>query len=133
MATSQQRAVFRRRLLQARTAVGLSQRDIAKATGVSPSTVAGWENGESAPREPTAARLEQVLRLEEGTLGRLLGFLPATVKQEAIDSVNELIEADPRLGPRERRLLRSMYAELVRQRAESGDEASPPVPDQTQR
>jgi transcriptional regulator with XRE-family HTH domain len=122
MATSHQRAVFRRRFVQARTAAGLSQRDIAKAAGVSPSSVAGWENGESAPREHTAARLEQILHLEEGTLSRILGFIPATVKQDAINSVSELIDTDPRLGPRERRLLHSMYGELVRQRQQASQD-----------
>jgi transcriptional regulator with XRE-family HTH domain len=125
MATNHQRTVFRRRFLQARTDAGLSQRDVAKAVGVSPSSVAGWENGESAPREATAARLEQVLNLEEGTLGRLLGFLPTSVKSDAIANVSELIDTDPRLGPRERRLLRSMYTELVRQRQEATDEQDP--------
>jgi len=82
MATESQRRVFRRLVKQARTDAGLSQRQLATALGIGFTAVSEWERGESPP-EDTAARLEHVLHLEEGTLGRMLGFIPYGVQLNA--------------------------------------------------
>lgn len=115
-ATPQQREVFSRALKRARSLSGVSQRELARRMDVSPGSVSQWEGAEAAPRPQLATRLEQELELEDGALGRLLGYLPASVQEEAAVSVLDAVERDPRLGERERELLASMYEQLVRQR-----------------
>lgn len=121
--------MFRRVVTQARADAGLSQRQLATKLGIGFTTVSEWERGTSAPREDTAARLEHVLGLEEGTLGRMLGFIPYGVQLNAVSSVTEALEADQRLGPRERDLLETMYRELVKQRDQArADDDDQPAP-----
>jgi len=115
-ASPEQREVFRRALQRSRTTAGMSQRDLARLLDVSPGAVSSWEAGQSAPRPHLVTQMEQALELEDGTLGRLLGYLPASARDGAVVSVLEAVEADPRLGPRERELLAGMYDQLVRQR-----------------
>jgi hypothetical protein len=79
------------------------------------------------------AKLERILDLQEGTLGRSLGYVPAGVEDKALVSVIEAIEADPGLGERERKLLAAMYRELKRQyRAEQQDGSPRPRAKQAQ-
>ncbi len=116
LASAAQRAAFSQALQRARKDAGLSQGALARTLRVSRSAVSQWELGLTAPRPDTATELEQSLQLEPGSLGRLLGQVPAdTVKPGSI-SVSEAIEADPRLGRRERDLLIAMYRQLVKQR-----------------
>jgi transcriptional regulator with XRE-family HTH domain len=116
LASAAQRAAFSRALQRARNDAGLSQGALARTLRVSRSAVSQWELGLTAPRPKTVTELEQLLQLEPGSLGRLLGqVLPDAVKPGSI-SVSEAIEADPRLGRRERDLLIAMYRQLVRQR-----------------
>lgn len=119
MPTEEQREVFRRALQQARQDTGLSQRALAAALGLSPGAVSQWELGQTAPRPAMVAKIEQELKLDDGALGRLLGYLPAGVQERAVVSVMEAVEADPRLGPREREILAGLYRQLVRQRQET--------------
>ncbi len=119
MPTDQQRADFSRALQRAREASGLSQRGVARALGVSPGAVSQWELAQTAPRPATVVKLERTLGLEAGTLGRLLGQLPADAAAPRVSSVAEAIQADARLGDRERELLLAMYRQLVKQRAAS--------------
>jgi transcriptional regulator with XRE-family HTH domain len=83
---------------------------------VSRSAVSQWELGLTAPRPDTMTKLERLLQLEPGSLGRLVGQVPADAAKPGSMSVSEAIEADPRLGRRERDLLIAMYRQLVRQR-----------------
>jgi len=115
-ASPEQREVFRRALQRSRTTVGMSQRDLARLLDVSPGAVSSWEAGQSAPRPHLVTQMEQALEVADGTLGRLLGYLPASAREGAVVGVLEAVEADPRLGPRERELLAGMYDQLVRQR-----------------
>ena len=116
MATTTQRMAFSRALQRARRDASLSQGALARALGVSRSAVSQWELSLTAPRPAITTRLERLLGLEPGTLGRPLGQVPADTTKPASVSVSEAIEADPRLGRRERELLLAMYRQLVNQR-----------------
>jgi transcriptional regulator with XRE-family HTH domain len=117
--TEAQREAFRKALRRAREEHGLSKRGLAQRIGVSQSAVWQWEEGRVAPRAQLIAVLERALDLTPGALAYLLGYLPPEGTKASI-SVSEAIEADPRLGRRERKLLATMYRELIRQR-ENGD------------
>jgi transcriptional regulator with XRE-family HTH domain len=116
LASAAQRAAFSRALQRARNDAGLSQGALARTLRVSRSAVSQWELGLTAPRPGTTSKLERLLQLEPGSLGRLLGQVPADAVKPGSISVSEAIEADPRLGRRERDLLIAMYRQLVRQR-----------------
>ena len=116
LASAAQRAAFSQALQRARKDAGLSQGALAHTLRVSRSAVSQWELGLTAPRPDTATKLEQSLQLEPGSLGRLLGQVQAEAAKPGSISVSEAIEADPRLGRRERDLLIAMYRQLVRQR-----------------
>lgn len=110
--------MFRRALQAARADAGLSQRKLARKLGVSYSAVSQWEMGTTSPRQAMLRELERTLGLEDGDLGQHLGYLPARAQERALITVADAIEKDPRLGERQRELLRTMYRELVRQHAD---------------
>ena len=116
MATEQQKAVFRRALRRAREAAGQSQSALSLNLGLSRSAVWQWEGGRAIPDETHVAALERELQLQPGSLSRLLGYLPAGAVEREMMSVIEALEADPKLGERERDLLATMYRQLVKQR-----------------
>ena len=113
MPTQEQRRIFRRALAEARRRRGLSQRDLAAAVEVSPSAVSQWEAGDTAPRPQVAAKLEAVLDLEAGSLGRLLGLLPVSPAQTGVTGVLDALDADTKLSDRQRKLLAGIYEELI--------------------
>jgi transcriptional regulator with XRE-family HTH domain len=121
MATEEQKAAFRRRLRQEREAAGQTQMGLSLKIGVSRSAVWQWEEGRSVPTEANVAALEKELRLQPGELSILLGYLPAGAAEREMISVIEALEADPKLGDRERELLAAMYRQLVKQREASGE------------
>ena len=121
MATDEQKAAFRRRLRQEREAAGQTQMGLSLKIGVSRSAVWQWEEGKSVPTEANVAALEKELRLQPGALSILLGYLPAGAVEREMVSVIEALEADPKLGARERELLTAMYRQLVKQREASGE------------
>jgi transcriptional regulator with XRE-family HTH domain len=114
--TDEQRDAFRRALRRAREAVGQTQLGLSRAIGVTRSAVWQWEQGRAIPRPGAVAAVERELRLPPGALSRLLGYLPAGAVEREMISVIEAIEADSRLGERERELLAAMYRELLKQR-----------------
>ncbi len=117
MATEQQRQIFARTLHRALAAQRMSQRDLARAVGVSPNAVSQWVKGETSPRTlEMAENVERVLSLEEGDLSRLIGFIPSSVQERAMVNVLTAIEADPRLDEPGRHLLMSIRQELGRRR-----------------
>jgi transcriptional regulator with XRE-family HTH domain len=118
--TQQQKTAFRRALRRAREAAGESQSGLSQQLGLSRSAVWQWENGETVPTPDNVATVEQALRLQPGSLSRLLGYLPAGAVDRETISVIEALEADPRLGERERELLAAMYRQLVKQREGEG-------------
>jgi transcriptional regulator with XRE-family HTH domain len=121
MATKEQKAAFRRRLRQEREAAGQTQMGLSLHIGVSRSAVWQWEEGKSVPTEANVAALEKELGLQPGALSILLGYLPAGAVEREMVSVIEALEADPKLGARERELLAAMYRQLVKQREASGE------------
>ncbi len=121
MATDEQKAAFRRRLRQEREAAEQTQMGLSLKIGVSRSAVWQWEEGKSVPTEANVAALEKELRLQPGALSILLGYLPAGAVEREMVSVIEALEADPKLGERERELLAAMYRQLVKQREASGE------------
>jgi transcriptional regulator with XRE-family HTH domain len=114
--TAEQKAAFRRALRRAREAAGYSQSGLSLEIGVSRSAAWQWEQGRAVPTERNVAALERKLQVQPGALSRLLGYLPAGAVEREMISVIEAIEADPRLGERERELLSSMYRQLIKQR-----------------
>lgn len=135
MATDFQRTAFRTLLKTAREQARLTQRELAAAVGVSPSAVAQWEGGSSAPREDLATRLEQTLDAEPGTFRMVLGFAPRDLRIPGVMTHAEIVEADPDLTPCQRRLLHVIYDEMTRdtrsaaQRAEHRALYGGPEPD----
>ena len=127
MATADQRQNFARALGLARTEVGLSQRRLAAALGVTQASVSQWLTGQSAPKPERIAELERVLRLAPNALAKHLGPVPSDQPdRKPVMTVVEAAEADPRLGEREQRILAAVYRELVHQRAaeqRDGDQA----------
>jgi transcriptional regulator with XRE-family HTH domain len=113
--TQEQREAFRQALIHIRQQRGWSQRRLAKEVGLSHSTIAVWERGQTIPEPANVVELERALELESGTLARLVGYMPAgTMRQEMI-SVLDAIMVDRDLGERERALLLTMYRQLVQQ------------------
>lgn len=95
----------------------LEKREFAYRLGVvlgeqvNPTSVSQWAAGTHEPSREKVWAMESVLGMKPGTLSRLLGYLP--VNARSITSVVEAIDADPKLGERERRSLKAAYRELA--------------------
>lgn len=120
MITGTQRDAFTQALKQARRTVGLSQRALGKAAGMTHSVIWQYESGNAAPKPATVERLERALGLEAGDLGRLLGYLDDAGSDEHASTVVDAVNADTRLGEPEREFLVSVYRWLVRHRSTVG-------------
>jgi transcriptional regulator with XRE-family HTH domain len=116
MATDFQKKVFAETLRDALEKRGMSGRGLARAVGVSPGAASHWLQGRSVPGFEMVESIEQTAGLEEGTLSRLVGYIPTSVQDRAMANVLAGFEDDPRLDDRGRRLLAGMRRELVRQR-----------------
>jgi transcriptional regulator with XRE-family HTH domain len=117
VATDEQREAFHQAVRHAREQRGLSQRALSRKIGLTNSAVWQWEQGKAIPRPEIVAKLEAALDLGPGVLSRLLGYLPITQPPDkATLDVLEALQADPKLGERERKLLATIYRELVAQR-----------------
>ena len=117
MATQEQREAFRQALRHTREQRGLTQRALSRIIGLTNSAVWQWEQGKAIPRPEIVAKLEAALDLHPGVLSRLLGYLPITQPPDkATMDVLDALQADPKLGDRERKLLATIYRELVAQR-----------------
>lgn len=112
------REAFRHALRTAREAAGLSQRAVARVLGLTPSAVWHWEDGRAVPQPATLVRLERLLELKPNALGRLLGYGPVD-DSENVASVVDAVQADPRLGAAERKMLLTFYDWLIRPRTKS--------------
>lgn len=84
---------------------GQSTVGIAKHVGLTPDAVSRWARGEVEPPPLTVFAVEQYLDVAPGDLSRHLGYLPAG----APPSVTEAIDADPRLTPEARTMLKATY------------------------
>jgi transcriptional regulator with XRE-family HTH domain len=115
--TEEQREAFRQALRHTREQRGLTQRALSRIIGLTNSAVWQWEQGKAIPRPEIVAKLEAALDLGPGVLSRLLGYLPITQPPDkATMDVLDALQADPKLGARERQLLATIYRELVAQR-----------------
>ncbi len=123
MATAEQRRAFSKALQQTLDEARISGRELARRLNLSQAGVQQWLRAKTAPRPATVARVEELLEQEPGTFARVLGY--TVIKQISdgrVFNVIEAINAEPRLGPREKALLLSMYRELLRQ-AKMADDA----------
>jgi ribosome-binding protein aMBF1 (putative translation factor) len=120
VARAEQREAFRRALRRARDHASLSQRAVARAVERTPGAVWQWEVGRSAPDPITVRKLEQLLDLERDSLGRLLGYPLMTAERAEMPTINDAVNADPRLGADERKMLLTFYDWLVRNRRTKG-------------
>lgn len=90
---------------EARKASGLTQAQVAKAVGVSRSTVAMWETEKSEPDNETLRRLAQILNISVGelfgepasTAARIpvLGSVPAGIPMDAIEDIVDWEDVPP--------------------------------------
>jgi len=113
MPTEEQRDAFRHALRSAREDAGFSTRKLAGALDLSQSAVWQWEEGRTLPRPEMVTAAERALGVEPGRLSRLLGYVSTEVADRPVASVLEAVDADPRLGDRERTVLRTVYRALV--------------------
>lgn len=125
MASEFQRQVFGKTLRDALEDSRMSQRALARAVGVSPNAVSQWVHGKAVPQAEMVTAIERTLRLEAETLGRLIGYVPAAIEEQARRSVVEAIHADPRLGEREQDLLVTMYRKLAQGLEPTQDQPTP--------
>jgi transcriptional regulator with XRE-family HTH domain len=97
----------------------VSGRALARELGISQASVAQWLRGQTTPRPARAAEVERLLRQDPGSLTKLLGFVTVdeTDGGRPQISVSEAVQAEPRLGPREKALLLTVYRELLKQYA----------------
>jgi transcriptional regulator with XRE-family HTH domain len=128
LATPEQREAFGKALQQALDDAGMSGRGLAGALGLSPTAVSKWLRGRTTPSPDTVARAERVLKTSPGALSSALGYviLEASADRRA-PSVAEAVKADPRLGPKERAVLLTVYRELIRQYATARSEPTEPT------
>ncbi len=93
---------------------GVSQRDLATTLGLSSqSVVSQWISGTHEPSPSRVFGIERALRVEPGTLSRLLGYLPL----EAVPALDvpRALATDPTLSPQQREAVLAVY-EVLRAR-----------------
>jgi transcriptional regulator with XRE-family HTH domain len=112
VATGFQRTVFKSAFKQERARAGLTQREIADALKVAPSTVAQWESGVSAPREQIAVTLEELLDTQPGAFRMLLGYR-ADQRAGGVATFAEVVENEPYLTHEQRRILRLLFDDFT--------------------
>jgi len=101
-------------------AADMSQAQLARALGLTPTAVNKWILGHNAPRPEQVFRLEALLGLPAGYLSRHLGYIPTNASPELViaagGGVLAAISADPLLTDQEKAALRLAYTSLVRDR-----------------
>lgn len=95
-------------LKQVMTERGWEQVDVAKRIGVSQQTVSQWMNGRPPDTPWRWTEIESKLGLPLGYLTHHLGFVPAEGS-----TVAEAVEKDPHLSADKKRMLLSLYRNLV--------------------
>jgi transcriptional regulator with XRE-family HTH domain len=116
--TAEQRRAFAQALQKALDDARVSGRALARELGISQASVAQWLRGETAPRPARAAEVERLLKQDPGSLTKLLGFVTVDDTHDGRRvSVADAVEAEPRLGPREKALLLVVYRELLKRYA----------------
>lgn len=82
-------------------------RDLGMASPISGSAVSQWIAGKTEPDPQRVFAIERALHLKPGTLSRFLGYLP--LDAHPVLSVEDAIDADPRLTPPLRDAIRAAY------------------------
>lgn len=100
----------------------ISQRNLAKATGVSDSYLSQVERGLYRPSAQVAKALAEAFGLSPQTLYTQLGLLDE--ESLAPSGVEQAIREDSRLGPEQKEALTLMYRTLVDQVGGSNGENS---------
>jgi transcriptional regulator with XRE-family HTH domain len=91
----------------------ISQRNLARITGVSDSYLSQLERGMYRPSAQVAKALAEAFGLAPQTLYAQLGLLDADEAQ--LPDVEQAIRRDPRLGQQQKDALLLMYQSLVQQ------------------
>lgn len=108
-----QRGAFATALFHVMELKSVSHRDLGEMLGVSHTVFTGWRSGDHEPAPSTVFAVEQALELPPGFLSIHLGYLPPEARTATFPSEYEaLIDADPSLDERARRMLKVMYSEL---------------------
>jgi transcriptional regulator with XRE-family HTH domain len=92
-----------RAIATVRRRLGMTQQQVAAATGVPQVTLSRWENG-AHPSLGDIARLEEGLGIGRGAILREAGYVA-----DAPRTVAEVIDSDPTLDDRVRGLVWSIY------------------------
>lgn len=108
-----QRKAFADALFHVMELKGVTHRDLGEQIGLSHTVFTGWRNGDHEPSPSTAFAVERALEVPPGFLSIHLGYLPPEARTATFPTEYEaLIDADPSLDDRARRMLRVLYAEL---------------------
>lgn len=108
-----QRQAFADALFHVMELKGITHRDLGETLGLSHTVFSGWRNGDHEPPPATAFAVERALGLPPGFLSIHLGYLPPEARTATFPTEYEaLIDADPGLDERARRMLKVMYSEL---------------------
>jgi transcriptional regulator with XRE-family HTH domain len=92
---------------------GLTQRELGEQLGLSHTVFTGWRNGDHEPPPTTTFAVERALELPPGFLSIHLGYLPVEARTTTFPTeFDALLDADPSLDDRARRMLKVMYREL---------------------
>lgn len=113
--TDKEMKAFGKALSAALAARGLTQNDLADTIGNTQSAVSSWTLGAAAPFAKVVFAAEAALRLPPGHLSEKLGYIP--VKAEPPASVERSVLEDPLLDEHDRRVLITLYEQLVEGRA----------------
>lgn len=108
-ATPDQRKTFAAALDERITTALLPE--VAEHLGVGVEGVRMWMRGRREPPRSTVFEIEAFLREKPGTLSRLLGYLPPSAR--AVTTVEDAINADPRLTPTKRGYLLTLYRDMT--------------------
>lgn len=108
-----QRKAFADALFHVMELKGVTHRELGEAIGLSHTVFTGWRNGDHEPAPTTAFDVERALGVPPGFLSLHLGYLPPEARAFTYPTeFDALINEDPSLDDRARRMLRVMYAEL---------------------
>jgi transcriptional regulator with XRE-family HTH domain len=100
--------VIRRR----RAELGMSQADLAAAAGVGARQIRRYEAGQQQPVLSAAVAIADALGISVNELA----YDRSTRRDGSVSSVVDAVQADPRLGASERKMLLTFYDWLVRNR-----------------
>lgn len=107
------RLAFADLVLQILEAQELTHRDFAEKLGWSNHTrLYPYLRGQTEPHHELVFEMERVLGVEPGRLSRALGYLPITEAPPTFpDTFAGLVDKDPALDDRTKRILKLVYAE----------------------